>query len=156
MRDVLMKRFVFPLDSVRRLRIQQEQVAQTELARVMRERAAVLEQIDESRRAEQDLYEYLRAPGRSAAELAHVARYGSWHRHQLYTLGVRLRQFDKGVELAQDRVREAHGRREALDRLHERQHAAWERGMRLQEQAELDEIATMRAAARPSMVGGVA
>jgi flagellar export protein FliJ len=141
-----MKRFVFRLEGVRRLRLQQEQAVQVELARVMRDRNAVVAQIAESRAAEAELYEYLRQPGRSAAEMAHVARYGTWHRQQIFSLGVKLRQFDKGVELVRTRLADARARREALDHLHDRQLAAWTAAVRREEQAELDEIATMRAA----------
>jgi flagellar export protein FliJ len=141
-----MKRFVFKLEGVRRLRQQQEQAVQVELARIMRERNAVVEQIAVSRTAEADLYEYLRQPGRSAAEMAHVARYGTWHRQQIFNLGVKLRQYDKGVELVRDRLTTARAKREALDRLHDQQLAAWRAAAQREEQAELDEIATMRAA----------
>jgi flagellar FliJ protein len=141
-----MQRFTFRLEGVRRLRMQQEQTVQVELARVMRERNLVVQRIEESRAAEQELYEYLRAPGRTAAEMAHVARFGTWHRQQIFNLGVKLRQFDKGVELVRARLQEARARREALDRLHEHEHEAWVTQLRREEQAELDEIATMRAA----------
>lgn len=141
-----MQRFVFRLESVRRLRMQEEQAVQVELARVMRERNAVVELMATSRAAEQDLYEYLRTPGRSAAEMAHVARYGTWHRQQIFSLGVKLRQFDKGVELVRTRLTAARARREALDRLHDKERAAWKLAAQREEQAELDEIATMRAA----------
>lgn len=141
-----MKRFAFRLESVRRLRLQQEQAVQAELARVMRERNVVLEQLDASRTAEAELYEYLRSPERTASEMAHVARYGTWHRQQIFNLGVRLRQFDKGVELVRVRLTDARARREALDRLREQEHVAWEREIRREEQAELDDIASIRAA----------
>lgn len=141
-----MQRFVFKLEAVRRLRVQQEQAVQVELARVMRERNAVVEQIARSRAAEQDLYEYLRAPGRTAAEMAHVARFGTWHRQQIFSLGVKLRQFDKGVELVRTRLTDARARREALDKLHDKEREAWRLAGQREEQAELDEIATMRAA----------
>ncbi len=140
-----MQRFVFKLEAIRRLRVQQEQVVQVELARVMRERNDVVAQITQSRDAEAQLYEYLRAPGRSAAEMAHVARYGTWHRQQIFSLGVKLRQYDKGVDLVRGRLTEARARREALDRLHDKEHEAWRLQTLREEQAELDEIATMRA-----------
>ncbi|MCB0880324.1 MAG: flagellar export protein FliJ [Thermoleophilia bacterium] len=141
-----MQRFTFRLEGVRRLRMQQEQAVQVELARVLRERAAVVEQIDRSRDAEQELYEYLRAPGRTAAEMAHVARFGTWHRQQIFNLGVKLRQFDKGTELVRKRLADARGRREALDRLREKEYAEWRAQTLREEQAELDELATLRAA----------
>lgn len=141
-----MKRFVFRLESVRRLRVQQEQVVQAELARIMGERNAVLTQLTASRDAEAELYEYLRTPGRTAAEMSHVARYGTWHRQQIFNLGVKLRQFDKGVELIRKRLTEARAKREALDKLHDKEKAAWEVQVRREEQAELDDIASIRAA----------
>ena len=145
MRVPEMKRFVFKLESVRRLRLQQEQAVQVELARIMRERNAVAADIARSRAAEAELYEYLRTPGRSATEMAHVARYGTWHRQQIFSLGVKLRQFDKGVELVRTRLTDARARREVLDRLHDKEHATWRAESLREEQAELDEIATMRA-----------
>ncbi len=141
-----MQRFVFKLESVRRLRLQQEEAVQAELARVMRERNVVAEQLATSRAAEQELYDYLRAPGRTAAEMAHVARFGTWHRQQIFNLGVRMRQFDKGVELVRTRLVDARARREALDRLREKELEAWRVAAQREEQAELDEIATLRAA----------
>lgn len=141
-----MQRFVFKLESVRRLRLQQEEAVQAELARVMRERNVVAEQLATSRAAEQELYDYLRAPGRTAAEMAHVARFGTWHRQQIFNLGVRMRQFDKGVELVRTRLVDARARREALDRLREKELEAWRAAAQRAEQAELDEIATLRAA----------
>ena len=141
-----MQRFVFKLESVRRLRLQQEEAVQAELARVMRERNVVAEQLAQSRAAEQELYDYLRAPGRTAAEMAHVARFGTWHRQQIFNLGVRMRQFDKGVELVRARLVDARARREALDRLREKELQSWRVAAQREEQAELDEIATIRAA----------
>jgi flagellar export protein FliJ len=126
--------------------MQQEQAVQVELARIMRERADVVKQLEHSRAAEQDLYGYLRAPGRTAAEMAHVARFGTWHRQQIFSLGVKLRQFDKGVELVRSRLVDARARREALDRLKAKQYSAWRAEALRVEQTELDEIATMRAA----------
>ena len=141
-----MQRFVFRLESVRRLRMQQEQAVQVELARVMSERNAVLQELIDSRDAEQELYEYLRAPGRTAAEMAHVARFGGWHRQQIFSLGIKLMQFDKGVDLVRQRLVDARSRREALDKLHDKEREAWRLAAQREEQAELDEIATMRAA----------
>jgi flagellar export protein FliJ len=146
MRVSEMKRFAFRLESVRRLRLQQEQAVQVELARIMRERSVVVAQLADSRRAEEELYEYLRTPGRTAAEMAQVARFGSWHRQQIYSLGVKLRQFDKGVELVRTRLTDARARREVLDRLHDKERTAWRTAVLREEQAELDEVATMRAA----------
>ncbi|MCW2949867.1 MAG: Flagellar export protein FliJ [Thermoleophilia bacterium] len=140
-----MKRFHFTLESVRHLRQQQEEVVQVELARAVRERAIVVKQIEVSRAAEAALYDYLREPGRTAAEMAHVANFGALHRQQLYKLGINLRQFDQGVELIRTRLVTARAKREALDRLRERQYDAWRAEMLRSEQAELDEIATMRA-----------
>ncbi|MCW2921937.1 MAG: Flagellar FliJ protein [Thermoleophilia bacterium] len=141
-----MQRFVFKLEAVRKLRKQQEEAVQVELARVMRERNAVLQDLIASRDAEQDLFTYLREPGRTAAEMAHVSRYGTWHRQQIFSLGIKLMQFDKGVELVRTRLVDARARREALDRLHDKQREAWRLAAQREEQNELDEIATMRAA----------
>ena len=141
-----MQRFTFRLESVRRLRLQQEQAVQVELARALGERQLVLDEVQRSRDAESDLYEYLRAPGRTAAEMAHVARFGTWHRQRLFNLGVKVRQYDKGVELIRTRLVAARSRREALDKLHDKQLAAWRAQAQRAEQADLDEVATMRAA----------
>jgi len=121
---------------------------QVELARAMGERVHVVADIQRSRDAEQQLYEYLRQPGRTAPEMAHVAQFGSLHRQQLYNLAIKLRQYDKGVELIRARLTTARAKREVLDRLRENDLAAWHVAARHEEQAELDEIATMRAARR--------
>lgn len=150
-----MHRFVFRLESVRRLRQQQEQAIQVELAVAMRERNAVANEILASRDAEAELYEYLRQPGRTAAEMSHVAAYGSLHRQRIFDMGVKLRQYDKSVELVRTRLADARGRREALDRLREKDHAQWRTALLQEEQAEHDEVATMRAGrARAAEAGG--
>lgn len=143
-----MKRFEFQLESVRELRRQEEETVRVELAVGMRGRNDVARSIDDSRRAEQHLYEYLRSPGRTAAEMAHVARYGTLHRQKIFDLGVKLRQFDKGLELIRRRLVDARARREALDKLYERQLDEHRRAWLAAEQAELDDIAAMRHAAR--------
>lgn len=140
-----MQRFRFKLESVRRLRHQQQEAVQVELARALRERVAVVAKIEESRAAEAALYEYLRQPGRTAAEMAHVANFGALHRQQLYRLGISLRQFDQGVELIRTRLVTARAKAEALDRLREKEHDAWRSELLRTEQVELDEIATMRS-----------
>lgn len=140
-----MRRFHFSLESVLRLRAQQEQAAQVELARVMHQRVSIVHELDKSRAAEADLYEYLRQPGRTAAEMSHVASFGTLHRQRIFNLGVRLGQFDASVELLRTRHMQARARREALEKLREKQHAAWRADGARAEQDELDEIATMRA-----------
>jgi len=140
-----MQRFRFTLESVRQLRRQEEEVVQVELARAMRERGLVVAKIEESRAAEEALYAYLREPGRTAAEMAHVANFGTLHRQQLHRFGIHLRQFDQGVAIIRQRLVTARAKREALDRLRESQQAAWRKEFLATEQAELDEIATMRA-----------
>jgi flagellar export protein FliJ len=112
----------------------------------MRERVGVVSEITASRHAEAQLYEYLREPGRTAAEMAHVASYGALHRQRIFDLTVKLRQFDKSVEHIRRRLTEARARREVLDKLREREYAAWRAELERQDQAELDEIATMRSA----------
>ncbi len=153
-----MQRFAFRLDSVLRLRAQQEQAVQVELARAMRERALVVAQIDASRKAEADLYEWLRTPGRTAAEMAHVASFGSLHRQRIFDMGVKLRQYDKGVELIRTRLTTARAKREALERLRVKEREHWDAEFLRVQQAELDEIATMRAsrAANRGLEGQVA
>jgi flagellar export protein FliJ len=149
-----MKRFTFRLESVRRLREQEEQAVQAELAAAMAERAAVVTELARSRQAEEDLHAWLREGGRTAAEMAHVARYGELHRHAIFNLGVKLRQHDKGIELIRTRLVTARSRREALDRLRESQLAEHRREQLAEEQRELDEVGSMRAARRRSEVPG--
>jgi flagellar FliJ protein len=141
-----MQRFTFTMASVLRVREQEEQAVQVELARVVRERAGVLEQMRMSRTAEEELYEYLRQPGRTAAEMRHVAQFGTLHRQRIFELGIKIRQYDKGVELVRTRLIAAQAKRKSLEKLREQQRSAWETEFRRLEQEELDEIATMRAA----------
>lgn len=141
-----MQRFVFRLARVLQVREQEEQAVQVELGRVLRERAGVMEQLDASRQAEADLYEYLRQPGRTAAEMAHVAQFGTLHRQRIFDLGVKVRQYDKGAELVRTRLIAAQAKRKALEKLRDSQLEEWKAEQLREEQIELDDIASIRAA----------
>lgn len=127
-----------------------------ELAGAMRERGAVVARIEASRSAEQELYEYLRTPGRTAAEMSHVARYGSLHRQKIFDQTVQLRQYDKGIELIRTRLVDARAKREALDRMYEKARAEHRAEQLAEEQRELDEVATMRHVRRLQQEGAAA
>lgn len=119
---------------------------QVELARVIRERAGILEQMRLSRVAEEELYAYLHQPGRTAGEMAHATQFGTLHRERIYQLGIKVRQYDKGVELVRNRLVISRGKRKSLETLRDQQYTKWQHEFRRLEQEELDEIATMRAA----------
>lgn len=152
-----MRKFTFRLETVRRLREQEEQLVRGELAEAMRTRVAVELELVASRDAERDLYDYLRDGSPDVTQMAHVAQYGELHRRQIYHLGVKLQRHDKAIEGVRARLVEARRRREALDRLHDRRRDEHRRAMLAEEQRDLDEVAGMRhARAATAGLGGTA
>ena len=151
-----MKKFSFRLEAVRRIREQEEQLIQVELATALRERALVADQLDASREAEQRLYAYLRDNDVNAAELQHVSEYGSLHRQKIYQTTVQLRNHDQAVERIRIRLVDARARREALDRLRDRQQEQHRKAWLAEEGRELDEIGGQRHALRNAGLFAVA
>lgn len=141
-----MKKFSFRLEAVRRLRVQEEQLVQGELAAILRERAAAQARLDASLQAEQDLYGYMRANGLTVDDLAHMTRYGALHRQMIVRIRAEIHAIDEGVGRVRGRLAEARQRREVLERLAERDRERWRAEQLAEEARELDDIASMRAA----------
>jgi flagellar export protein FliJ len=153
-----MKKFVFRLEAVRRLRAQEEQLIEVELAGVLRDRASVQQELDRSLAAEQDLYEYLRTGAPTAADMDHVARYGHMHRQRILKARINLDTCDRAVNRVRQLLAEARQRREALDRLCERDRELHRKAWLAEQAQELDEIGSIRAARARMLVaaGGAA
>lgn len=147
-----MQRFNFKLAKVLSLRLQEEHAVQAELARVLRERAVIVDELNVARSAEANLYAYLHVDGRTAPEMAQVARYGSMHREHIFNLNLRLSQYDSGVELVRKRLVSATAKRKALEKLKDKQEAKWRDEVAAFEQAEIDEIASIRHARRIEVI----
>lgn len=142
---IQMRKFRFRLEAVRRLRAQEEQVVQGELAAVLRDRACAQAELDASLAAEQGLYSYMRDTGLSVDDLAHVTRYSALHRQVIVRKRTELHVIDEQVARVRARLTEASQRREVLDRLAERDHERWRQEQLAEEARELDEIASVRA-----------
>lgn len=139
-----MRRFTFELEAVRRLRLQEEQLVQSELAAAFAKRDEIAVRLAASRSAEQDLYEYMRTERLSAVELEHVSRYGMLHRQRIVDAQIELGNHESSVSRIRIRLTEAQQRREALDRLEQRRRDEHQREWRAEESRELDEIGSRR------------
>lgn len=140
--SAFMKRFNFKLEAVRRIREQEEQLVQVELATAVRARGEVVAELERSKAAEADLHAYLRSPQLSASDMLHVSRFDELHRQKIFQLSVQLRSSDEFVARVRQRLVVARARREALDRLKERQQDAHRLAGLAEEAKELDEIGT--------------
>lgn len=151
-----MKKFSFKLDTVRRLREQEEQLVRIELAASMRDRAAVAQRLEDSRHAQHELYEYMRTGQLSAADMGHMARYDELHRQKIVDAIVELKYADDAANRIRARLVDAQARREALDRLRDRHREAHRKEALAEEARELDEIGTIRRGQRATMAIEVA
>lgn len=142
-----MKKFAFRLESVRRLREQEEQAVQTELAAALRERANLEHELTRSQQAETAIYEYVHGGNLTGAELAHVAQYGTLHRRRILDARTMLQLTDERIVRVRARLVDARAKREALDKLCERQREQHRREWLASEMQELDEIGSRRARA---------
>lgn len=141
-----MKRFRFTLEPVRRIREQEEQLIQVELAQALAVREQVAARLDASRAAERALRDHVRSGHLRSDELAHISRYDELHRQKIVDAVAQLHLQEQAIERIRVRLATAAQRREALDRLHDRERERHDAAVRAAEQAELDEIGTMRHA----------
>lgn len=140
-----MRNFAFTLETLRRVREQEEQLVRLELAEALRQRAGIQSRLDASKRAESDLYEYVRSGQLDARELTHIARFDALHRQRIVDATIELKFQDDAIGRVRDRLADARIRREALERLKVRQRERHVAAARAEEQRELDEIASQRA-----------
>lgn len=139
-----MRRFVFSLESVRRVREQEEHLIRVELARALSDRIAAADRLEASRKAEREIYTYLRSESHPASELHHISRYMELHRQKIIDADIQLHHTDEAIKRIRVRLHQAHTAREVMDRLKEKQLREHEAEGLRREQAEIDEIATMR------------
>lgn len=139
-----MKRFSFKLEAVLRLREQEEQLVQIELADALRLRVAAQAQLDASRQAQLDIYEYVRTNQVPASELQQISRYDELHRQRIVDATIQLAHLDADIERVRLRLNEAMAAKKALEKLKERQSEQHRKEMLAAEAAELDEMALMR------------
>ena len=135
-----MKSFTFRLATVRRLREQEEQAVQTELAGLLRDLVLVQAGLAESLAAEQELYDYLRRDTTTVADLAHMTNYGALHRRRIMDARVQIAGQEATIGRCRQRLAEARMKREALDKLELRQRAEHRKAELAEELRELDEI----------------
>lgn len=141
-----MKRFRFTLEPVRRIREQEEQLIQIELASSFAVRAQIEERLNNSREAEKKMREHVRSGSLQSSELAHISRYDELHRQKIVDAMSQLAIQDQTIIRIRQRLAEARTKREALDKLREREETRHRVESLREEQAELDEIGTMRHA----------
>jgi flagellar export protein FliJ len=144
--SVEMKQFTFTLETLRRIRKQEEQLVQLELAEALRDRTAIADKLNTSLQAEQDLYAYMRSGQLDARELRHISRFDELHRQRIVDATVELKFQDDAVGRVRERLKEARVKREALERLKVKQKERHTALQLAEQQRELDEIATQRAA----------
>lgn len=141
-----MKKFSFKLAALQRLRHQEEELVQSELAAALRQEAGIKETITSHRAAEQDLYDYVRTSELSAAELDHVAKYGALQRQRIIDAQIELMRHEETTARIREKLTIARQQREAIDRLEERHRERHRVEMEQEWARELDDIAMQRTA----------
>jgi flagellar export protein FliJ len=139
-----MKRFKFTLEAIRRIRAQEEQLVQIELATALRERAEVVAQLAASRQAEADVNEWMRTNALTGAAMAHVAQFSTLHRQRIFDTRAQLANHDARVARVREQLVVAQAKRKALDKLREKELERYGKAVRAQETRDLDEVATQR------------
>lgn len=149
-----MKKFVFELESVLRLREHEERERQLDLARVEREREALerrLREVHESARAEREALRADLSRGGSV-KVSDVRARSAAGMHLLVVaqrLAVELAGSMERCRASRSKLAEATAARRAVDLLRERRYEAWRREALKREQAELDDLSmSMGRAAR--------
>jgi flagellar export protein FliJ len=143
---VVMKKFRFKLAAVQRLRQQEEEMVQAELAAAMRQESEINDVLEAHRAAEQDLYAYVRQGNLAAHELEHIAKYGHLHRQRIIDAQVELHRHMQSTQRIRARLTEARQRREVIDRLETKHRAAHREELEHEWARDLDDIATVRHA----------
>lgn len=149
-----MKKFQFRLEAVRRLREQEEQLVQSELAAVLRERRQLEFNLAESRAAEDSIYAHLRQDELSGAQFAHISQYGALHRRRILDITVTMQHCDERIGRVRTRLAEARAKREALDKLRKRHHEDHRKRWLEEEIRELDEIGSQRSRRYGALTSG--
>lgn len=138
------------MQTVLEIRIAEEEKVQVELARMLRERGVVQQQLDQSIAAENDLHAYLKQPQLAASQMEHIARYSEHHRQTILRNRTQLSQIDKAVIQIRERLMVARSKREALEKHKEQCYEDYRQAVESEEQKRIDEVATMRAARKTS------
>ena len=141
-----MKKFSFKLAALQRLRHQEEELVQSELAAALRHEVGIVETINTHRSAEQDLYDYVRTNDLSAAEMDHVAKYGALQRQRIIDAQIELMRQEETTTRIREKLTVARQQREAIDRLEERHRERHRIEMEQEWARELDDIAMQRTA----------
>lgn len=147
-----MPRFVFKLEAVLTQRRWEEEACQTEVARLMQQKATSDEtlrqfkkQIDMERREQRSALEGGGAwSGAITSQSLAIARIEALARQEAIRLAGVMHRLDG----ARARLTEAMTNRKAVEQLRDRRYEAWLREERVREEAQLDELAVMRARRR--------
>ena len=152
-----MARFRFKLEAVLQHRRNLEDVAQRELAKTLRQRMILTDQL---RSMQQTITESKRQLGDGLSgrvdldQIGQFARYSGQVRLRAQAIVVRLAGVEKEIQAARERLMEATRDRKALELLEERQRQAWQAEQDRREAAELDDLA-VGAYARRLVAGEV-
>ena len=142
------KRFKFTLDSVKRLRADEEQRAQAELGRSLATHAAAEAARMERRRSLAAAQAQLQAGVAFAAQLIQSDRERDAAAMRLGAADVAVRQADVAVDASRLELNAASQRLEALERLEERRRTAHRTAALRDEELSVQEIVEARSARR--------
>jgi len=139
-----MAKFQFRYETVLRQRQCVEDERQRELAKVLRQRMIVQNQLAHMqqtiRESRQNLSDTLVGKV-NLDRVGQFARYSAQSAMRAQQIAVELARLEKQVETARARLAEAMRQRKAMELLRDREHARWKQEQQRRETAELDEIA---------------
>jgi len=142
-------RFTFRYQTLLDHRRRLEDEAQRDLARHLRTRAILHDQLrdqqDTITRSKHDLAGALVGKVDVAA-VSSFARYSGSVAARARQIVTRLAQLEKEIDAARRRLLDATRKRKVLDLLHDRHHEQWKREQAARETAELDDLTTQRYA----------
>lgn len=136
--------FRFKLETVLRHRVMIEEECQRELAKTLRHRMILMDQL---RQMQQTISDSRRTLGEGLvgrvemSQVADFARYSIQARQRAGDIVRRLSGAEKEIDAAREKLNKATRERKALDLLKERQHSAWLLEQSRKEAAAMDEMA---------------
>src|SRR5690606_29926616 len=139
-----MAKFHFRYEAVLRQRLLMEDERQRDLAKVMRQRMIVQNQL---RQMQDTIVESKRNLGDTLVgrvdldRVSQFARYSAQTAIRAQQLVVEIARLEKQIETARERLAEAMRARKAMELLRDRQYARWKQEQDRREAAELDEMA---------------
>ncbi len=139
--------FKFRLETLLRLRERHLELMEAELARLLKELANAREahdnKLDEVRQTDMELQEALRQ-GVTAERYQQMFQYLERIKGELSRLEQRVENLENQVHTARLRVAERHREKELVERLKQREYAAYRAEEQRQAQIEADDLSSMR------------